>query len=176
MPKVKYSYSRPGGDRVHYISGDDVEVLLSRLPEELWEMLRAVHFNDRARGNRVSGYVNMGHREIGICALPPRISMTRFLWRGGVATQYGAIKGKQWPKGAVRRYQLYYTFLHELGHLQIVIPKAKNPRRKFAGETKAHKFAAYWRKRLWHEHFEHTDPVHNFPTRQEMEELLGESE
>jgi hypothetical protein len=45
----------------------------------------------------------------------------------------GAIRAKQWPHLAVRRFLLYNTFLHELGHIQIILPKAKTNRRKFAG-------------------------------------------
>jgi hypothetical protein len=176
MSRVKYSYSGTSGKRVHYIRGIDVEVLLGRLPEELWERLATVHFNDMSWGNRRAGYVTRGHRDITICALPPRVSMTGYMREGESVTQYGAVKGRQWPEIAVRRFLLYNAFLHELGHLQVVIPKAKNPRRKFARESKARQFASYWRKRLWQEHFEHPDPVHNFPSKQEMELLLNNSE
>jgi len=55
---------------------------LVRLPLGLWAKLRAVHFNDRSWGARTLGYVTRGHREIAICALPPRISVTRMLVDG----------------------------------------------------------------------------------------------
>jgi hypothetical protein len=55
--------------------------------------------------------------------------------------------------------------------MQVVDPDAKEPRRRFAGETKAQQFAALWRKRLWQERFEHPDPVHNAPTQEELEML-----
>jgi len=32
---------------LHFVSSDDINVVLSGLPEELWMRLRAVHFNDR---------------------------------------------------------------------------------------------------------------------------------
>ncbi len=145
MRKIRFTYSRPGPLRRHYLNEEDVRVLLSRLPAELWERLRAVHFNDQARGKRVSGYVNMGRREIAICALPERVSMNTYVAIRKPTTyqpyrtpgQFGAARGRQWPELAVRRYQLYNTFLHELGHLQIIEPKARSVRRKFAGETKA---------------------------------------
>jgi tetratricopeptide (TPR) repeat protein len=167
MYRVKFSYSRPGADRRHYINADNVTVILGRLPHELWHMLRAVHFNDRARGKVILGYVNKGRREIAICALPPRVSM-KWARSSGDANHYGAIRGAQWPTLAVRRYQLYYTFLHELGHLQIVLPDKTNPRRKYMGERKAHEFANYWRKKLWAKEFDHPDPVHNPPSKEEL--------
>jgi hypothetical protein len=58
---------------------------------------------------------------------------------------------------------LYEVFLHELGHLQVVNDHAKDVRRRFAMETKAEEFAAYWRERLWNEAFDHADPVHQPP-------------
>jgi len=66
---------------------------------------------------------------------------------------------------------LYNTFLHELGNLQIVDPKARNVRRKFAGETKARQFANHSRARLWSRPFEHPDPIHNPPSEVELELL-----
>src|ERR1700756_1967744 len=106
-PEVKFSRSVPGADRIHYINEDDIRVVLSRLPIELWARLRHVHFNDRSRGARVLGYVNRGRREITICALPPRVSLTRFLVRRQSTAQFGAQRGAQWREEAVRRYMLY---------------------------------------------------------------------
>src|SRR5207244_13351509 len=123
------------------LTREDVEVLLQRLPIETWARLRAVHFNDRSRGARTLGYVNRGRREIAICALPPRISLSRFLRRGNCPEEFGARRGTQWVRLAVRRFLLYNVFLHELGHLQIVNENAKNERRKFAMETEAQEFA-----------------------------------
>jgi hypothetical protein len=152
----------------------DIEVLLRRLPNELWARLRAVHFNDRGRAVRRLGYVNRGRREIAICALPPRVSLARFLDRRS-PQQFGASRGRQWPETAVRRFLLYDVFLHELGHLQIVNPKAKVERRRFAGETKAQEFANEWRARLWAELFAHPDPIHNAPSVIEWDLLQREA-
>lgn len=170
MPRIRHTYSRAGEKRRHYINGGDVDVLLSRIPCELWSRLRAVHFNDRGRGCRVAGYVNKGRREIAICALPPRVSLSRYLIRKS-PQEFGAIRGHQWSEVAVRRFMLYEVFLHELGHLQIVEPTAKRVRRKFASETKAQDFADYWRTKLWRDKFEHADPVHNPPTAVELDRL-----
>src|SRR5579864_1824501 len=115
---VSFSTSIPGADRVHYVDEEDILVVLNRLPVELWNRLRAVHFNDHSRGARVLGYVNRGRREIALCALPPRLSLTRALVRCQTPEQFGAIKGVTWPVLAVRRFMLYDVFLHELGHLQ----------------------------------------------------------
>jgi len=62
--------------RRHYVDKDDVRVVLSRLPEELWGRLRNVHFNDDARGNRTYGYTTTrGRGEISLCALPLQLSL-----------------------------------------------------------------------------------------------------
>ncbi len=165
--EVTFSVIKPGCDRVHHITPEDVRIVLGRSPDEVWHRLRAVHFNDRSVGARRLGYVNRGHREIALCALPPRVSLARFLVRGQSPDQFGAIRGCQWPGLAIRRFLLYDVFLHELGHLQVVDPQAKTLRRIFAGETLAEEFATCWRKRLWSEPFDHPDPAHNPPARGE---------
>lgn len=174
---VTYSYSQPGGLRKHYLDEHDIEVLLGRLPTRVWSQLRSVHFNDRCLGVRCLGYVNRGHREITICALPANVSLTRFVgWRSGRRSprRFGAIRGSQWPERAVRRFMLYDVFLHELGHLQVVDPKASNVRRKFASQTKAQEFADYWRDRLWSQPFDHPDPIHNPPSEPELKAVERE--
>jgi len=163
LSRVKFSSSIPGADRVHYVNEDEVRVVLSRLPLELWHRLRAVHFNDRSRGARVLGYVNAGHREIGLCALPPRMSLTRFLVKGQSPEQFGAQRGQQWPLLAIRRFLVYDVFLHELGHLQLIDAHRRSERLQFAREKLAQEFAMRWCKRLWATPFLHTDPVHNPP-------------
>jgi hypothetical protein len=175
MLQIKYGYTNPGELRRHYLEGQDIDVILGRLPPEFWSRLRAVHFNDRARGNRCLGYVNRGRREIAICALPPRVSLARFQDRHS-PRQFGAIRGYQWPERAVRRFLLYDVFLHELGHLQVIDPKAHTERRRFASETKAQEFADEWRARLWAEPFVHPDPIHNPPSAVELEMLQYEQQ
>lgn len=171
---IRFSDSPPKGDRIHHITADDVRVVLSRLPDEIHHRLRAVHFNDQSRGARTLGYVNRGRREIALCALPPRISLTRFLVKGQSPELWGARRGTQWPRLAVRRFMLYDTFLHELGHLQVVNENAKSVRRKFAMETLAKEFANHWRRELWKQDFEHPDPVH-FPASQAEIEAQGQA-
>jgi hypothetical protein len=169
--RIKFSCSMTHAGRVHYITPDDVRILLSRLPAKLWERLRGVHFNDRSRGKRVLGYVNMGHREIAICAIPASVSCSSAIprkQRCSPAT-FGALRGRQWPQLAVRRFLLYDVFLHELGHLQIIDPTATNVRRRFASETLAQEFANTWRRAMWAQHFDHPDPVHNPPTLDELQ-------
>lgn len=179
MTQIKYTCDRPRESRRHYINRQDIETLLSRLPSELWARLHAVHFNDRSMGCRTLGYVNRGRREIAICALPTRVSLTRFLI-GRAAnprllrqspTQFGAVRGQQWPELAVRRFMLYDVLLHELGHLQMVLPNARRLNRRYAGETKAQQFADHWRKALWAEPFNHPDPVHTPPTTDELQQF-----
>ena len=106
-----------------------------------------------------------------MCALPPRMSLSRALVKGESPRYWGAKRGAQWPSLAIRRYLLYDVFLHELGHLQVIDPDAKTERRKFAMETKAAEFAAFWRRRMWTQPFEHPDPVHGPPAVGELQEL-----
>jgi hypothetical protein len=111
----------------------------------------------------------MGHREIAICAFPASVSgYTSRTWGQSPAT-FGASRGRQWPRLAVRRWFLYDVFLHELGHLQIVDPSAKTARRRFASESLAQEFANHWRRTLWTQHFDHPDPVHNPPGDDELQ-------
>ncbi len=166
--RIRYSFTHPCELRKHYLNEYDVEVLLDRLPSEVWSRLRAVHFNDWSFGVRRLGYVNQGRREIAICALPPNVSLTRYMVRHS-PRRFGAVRGSQWPERAVRRFLLYDVFLHELGHLQIVDPKASSVRRKFAGQTRAQQFANRWRRRLWSQPFEHSDKIHNPPSELELD-------
>jgi hypothetical protein len=124
MTYIHYSYRAPRGPRRHFVSAEDVDVVLARLPEESWARLRAVHFNDRGWGGRCAGYVNRGRREIALCAMPNRVSLTRYSVRRSPHV-FGAERGRVWSETAVRRFMLYEVFLHELGHLQIIDPKAR---------------------------------------------------
>jgi hypothetical protein len=171
-PQVKFSTVIPGADRLHHVNENDVRIVLSRLPLDLWGHLRAVHFNDRSRGGRVLGYVNRNRRDIALCALPPRISLTRFLVRGQRPEHFGAIKGQKWSRTAIRRFLLYDVFLHELGHLRLIYERTRSARLKFARETLAQDFAMEWCGRLWAEPYHHPDPVHNQPGPTEMAVLI----
>jgi len=68
---INITVKPPGRDRVHHISPEDVRVVLSRLPNEAYSRLKAVHFNDRSWGGRMLGYTNRGRREIALCSFPP---------------------------------------------------------------------------------------------------------
>ena len=168
MPKVKFTQSQVGCDRRHYITTEDVRVVLSRLPNDVWNGLRTVHFNDKSRGVRILGYANPREHEICLCALPPRVSLTRALVRGQYPELFGAVRGKQWPELAVRRFLLYDVLLHELGHLQMFIASPKSGRRTHAREKRAQDFADYWRRQMWSSFLEHPDPVHNPPSDEEF--------
>src|ERR1700689_2689977 len=176
MPgRVKFSTSLPGADRIHYVSEEDVRIVLSRLPVDIWHSLRTIPFNDRSRGARVLGYVNRGRREIALCALPPRMSLTQALRKGQQPEQFGATRGKKWPRLAVRRFMLYDVFLHELGHLQLVDKDARSFRLKYAHEKLAQEFAMHWCRELWLEPFPHPDPVHNPPAPAGFEPVSSET-
>jgi hypothetical protein len=169
LRRVKFRSCTPGCDRIHHVSQGDLMMVLLRLPAETWERLRGIHFNDQSRGGRVLGYTTTrGRREIALCALPPRMSLTRSLIRGQTCEEFGARRGAQWPEVAIRRFLIYDVFLHELGHLQIVDPQASSARRVFAGETRAEDFATYWRRRLWSEEFAFPDPAHQAPSDKEL--------
>ena len=172
--EVKFSISPPGGDRVHYVTAEDIRIVLSRLPTDLWRRLRTVHLNDQSHGPRVLGYVNRGRCDISICALPPRMSLTRALRKGLTPEQFGAHRAERWPSLAIRRFMLYNVFLHELGHLQLVEQKAHSVRLRFAREKLAQDFAIHWRRELWSEPFHHPDPVHNPPGPGELAALSSQ--
>ncbi len=162
---IRFSVTRPHCDRVHYLTEKDVLTLLSRLPEDTYACLRVVHFNDRSWGVRFLGRVsNESKRELAIHALPPRVSLTRFLARNQCPEQFGARRGAQWPHLAVRRFLLYDVFLHELGHLQVVDEHRKSKRLRYAREKKAQEFADHWRKKLWSAVDETFESVHNPPS------------
>lgn len=169
--EVEFSTTKPASDRIYHITEEDLHLVLSRLPEDAYSRLRRIHFNDQSRGARILGYVNRGRREIALCALPPRVSLTRFLTKGLSPRQFGARRGTQWPKLAIRRFLLYDVFLHELGHLQVVYEQPEKGQRKFALEKKAQEFADSWRKRLWARPFDHPDPAHNPPSTEELSRL-----
>jgi hypothetical protein len=166
LRRIKFTRTKTNGGRVHYLRPDDILVVLSRLPEELWERLRAVHFNDRSWGRRIAGYVNRARREITICAFPVSVSCTPFarLKYSNSPGTFGATRGEQWPRLAVRRFFLYEVFLHELGHLQMVNANAKSIRRQFASEKLAQDFANRWRRSLWAQDFDHNDAIHYPPS------------
>jgi hypothetical protein len=171
MKPLTFSYHPPRGDRRHFVTEAEIRVVLERLPGQLWERLAAVHFNDRAMGHRRLGYVRRGRDEIALCALPPRVSLAPFLRQCQSPSQFGAVRGCQWPALAVRRFLLYDVFLHELGHIQVVDRKAKSTRRRFASETRAQEFAEHWCRELWSQPFDHPDPVHGPPSPEEIETL-----
>ena len=179
IARIKFTCSQTRAGRIHYLTPDDVRVLLlSRLPEELWDRLRAVHFNDRRGWRRcLAGYVNTGHREIAISAFPASVSCTPYTsrTRGHSPATFGDIAGKTMAAIGRGRYLLYNTFLHELGHLQIVDPSAKTVRRRFASESLAQEFANHWRRTLWTQHFDHPDPVHNPPGDEELQVPVKET-
>lgn len=169
--EIKFTTSKPKADRVHWITEKEIRVVLGRLPPETWSRLKAVHFNDMSQGVRRLGYVTTGRREIALCALPPRVSLTRYLDRGQSPKTFGAKRNAQWPPLAIRRFMLYDVFLHELGHLQVVDESKQDERHKFAREARAEEFAALWRGRFFIEKFEHEDPVHRGPTPEEIAAL-----
>lgn len=171
IEKIAFSFTEPQSDRLFHITPDDIRVVLSRIPYEHWQRLKAVHFNDRSWGGRTLGYVTSGRKEISVCALPPRMSLSRFLVKGQTPEEFGAVRGAQWPELAIRRFLLYDVFLHEVGHLQIINEKSKSVMKKFAREGKASEFALHWYRKLWREPFPHPDPVHNKPTKEEIRKV-----
>lgn len=155
---------------VSYISTRDLDVVLGRVPEDYRSRLRDVFCSRDSRGVRWLGYVQRrGRRDITLCSvLPPRLSLGRYLVRGQTAADFGAPRRGQWPPWAVRRFLLYDTLLHELGHLQIVRPRSSRWDRRYASETLAQQLADELRAELWAENFRHPDPVHNAPRDDEL--------
>jgi len=154
---------------VSYIRQADIDIVLRRIPETFRLRLREVFRSSASFGVRCLGSVRRrGRRDINLYSvLPSRVSLGRFIARRLRADEFGAPAQGQWPPWAVRRLLLYDVLLHELGHLQLVNPKTRNWDRRFAAEKLANKFADDWRRRLFAEHFDHPDPVHNAPSRTE---------
>lgn len=179
MRKIKFTIDKALCDRVHYVNEENVLVVLSRLPREIWKMLRVVHFRDQIRfygGGRGAGYTyHGGPAEISLLALPPRVSLASYLTRRQSPRLFGATRNFQWPRLAVRRFLLYDVLLHELGHAQVIEKPSKGQWKK-AKEAKANEFAEYWQTLLWSEKFEHPDPVHNPPTEEEILASIDEIE
>lgn len=155
---------------VSYVSRSDLKVVLERIPGELRARLREVFISSKSLGVRRLGSVRVrGRRDIDLYSvLPPRVSLRGYLRQGCEAGEFGAPRQGQWPPWAVRRFLLYDTLLHELGHLQLVRPRGRSWDRKFASEPLARQFATFWRRELYSERFDHPDPVHNPPTNDEL--------
>src|SRR5437588_468383 len=158
MRRLHFSVMPAKSQRVHFVNEADINVLLSRLPHEVWRRLRGVHFNDRSFGFRKLGYVNRGRHDIALCALPHRLSLNACCrWNALSPAEFGAQWGAKWPVLAVRRFMLYEVFLHEIGHLQVFDSRRRSRRLQFYGEKLAQEFAKSWRRRLWSVHFDHLD-------------------
>jgi tetratricopeptide (TPR) repeat protein len=159
-------------DLVLYIGRSDCDVVLGRVPPELKSRLREVFVWNHSQGMRVLGWVRTyGRRDINLAGyLPPRLSLRRCVGRhrNNSAREFGAPERGQWPPWSVRRYLLYSTLLHELGHLQVVEPRARRNQRKFGSEGFARAFANDVRRELYATWFDHADPVHNPPTEAEL--------
>ena len=158
---------------VSYVRQQDIEVVLDRIPPELCARLRDIFRSSRSYGVRRLGAVRTrGRRDIELFdRLPPRVSLRRFIYPGSSPSEFGAPHQGQWPPWAVRRFMLYDVLLHELGHLQLVRPRARGYDRKYASETLAQRFADTWRRTLYAQPFDHPDPIHNPPTAHELDTL-----
>jgi hypothetical protein len=165
-----------GPNMVRYIDDEDVRVVLGRLPTAVTSNLNEVNLRTVVGGVRCLGWVTRrrsvgGRYALQVCSrLPPRVSLRDFLVPEQSAEEFGAPLRGQWPPWAVRRFLLYSTLLHELGHLQIVDRRAPAARR-FAHERRAEEFADLWRRRLYSEHLEDAATVHNPPSNDELATL-----
>lgn len=163
MTQIEFVIRPPRDNRLHHLTPADLQFVLSRLPPEVYARLETVHFVDMGKRLRELGCVQPGHREIALCALPPTISLNGFMFPGQEPGTYGASWEAAWPSVAIRRFLLYDVFLHELGHMQLVLSKNGPPRKRFADEVQAHEFALAWRERLWSTPCDSTDPAHRAP-------------
>lgn len=156
-------------DLVAYINQREIDLVIERVPEEYRTRLRDV-FRYHCADAKILGSVSTrGRRDIDLtAALPIRVSLGRYLHGGQSPAEFGAPARGQWPPWAVRRFLLYDVLFHEIGHLQIIEPKASRVQRKFASETRAQEFADELRRTLYSEPFDHVDPIHNTPTPGEL--------
>lgn len=111
MRDVTFSFHPVGGDRRFFVDEADVRAVIERLPKRFRRALARVRFDDVGWETYKAGYSKSGSREIALCALPPRVSLTRFLPNSVSPHEFGAVRGAQWPALAVGRYQLYHVFL-----------------------------------------------------------------
>jgi hypothetical protein len=164
--------TRETDDLVTYINQREIDLVIGRVPEELAPRIREV-FARRSSDASILGSVSTrGRRDINLSTrLPVRVSLRGYLHGGQSPDEFGAPKVGQWPPWAVRRFLLYDVLFHEIGHLQIVDPKASRVKRKFASETKAQEFADELRRTLYSTQFDHPDPIHNAPTAAELSTL-----
>ena len=160
-------------DLVAYVNQREIDLVLDRVPQEHRTRLRDV-FRVRSSDAKILGSVSpSGRRDIDLSAtLPIRVSLGRYLHGGQSPEEFGAPKHGQWPPWAVRRFLLYDVLFHEIGHLQVVEPRAARTNRKFASERRAQEFADELRRSLFSRHFEHRDPIHNAPTEAELSALI----
>ena len=106
--RVQFTIAIPRSNRVHYLTEADVRVVLSRLPVETYTGLRFVHLNDRNLGRHPCAYVEPRRRGIALCALPRSVSLSSYLVSPRRSPRlFGASRGRQWPRIAVRRFMLY---------------------------------------------------------------------
>jgi hypothetical protein len=156
-------------DLVTYVNDREIDFVIERVPLELRTRIRDIR-RRRSSDAKVLGSVSTrGRRDIELSArLPIRVSLGRYLVRGQSPAEFGAPDVGQWPPWAVRRFLLYDVLFHEIGHLQIVASKAPRVQRKFAGETRAQAIADELRRTLYSEPFDHSDPIHNAPTAEEL--------
>src|SRR5690349_11620800 len=142
---------------VSYVSLNDIQIVLDRIPADLRSRVREVFLSNKNYAVRVLGSVRTrGRRDITLyTVLPARVSLREYLGKGRNAAEFGAPRRGQWPPWAVRRFLLYDTLLHEIGHLQLVRPKGRGWNRKFASETLAKDFATTWRRDLYATPFDH---------------------
>ena len=164
--------TRPTRDLVTYINDREIDLIVGRVPAEFRIRLRDV-FRRRSSDASILGSVSTrGRRDIEVTAeLPVRLGLGRYLHGGQSPAEFGAPKLGQWPPWAVRRFLLYDVLLHEIGHLQIVDPRASRVNREFASETRAQELADELRRALYSEPFDHADPIHNAPTPVELSML-----
>lgn len=129
MKRLTFTRHPVGGDRRFFVLEEDVRVLYARLPRGEIRHLARVRFDDLGWTTYQAGYASPGGREVALCALPPRVSLTRFLGPKQSPSEFGAVRGSQWPALAIRRYQLYHVFLRELARLEGVAPTRELDRR-----------------------------------------------
>ncbi|MBA3393117.1 MAG: DUF2750 domain-containing protein [Deltaproteobacteria bacterium] len=159
-------------DLVRYIRSSEVDLVIQRVPEEFRTRIGETFLRRTSDAKHLGSVTTRGRRDIDLATrLPVRVSLGRYLHGQQDPAEFGAPKVGQWPPWAVRRFLLYDVLLHEIGHLQIVDPKASRAERKFASETRAQEFADEIRRTLYSESFEHADPVHNAPTAAELSTL-----
>ena len=114
---------------------------------------------------------DVGTREIGLCALPPRLVSPRSCGGASRPLGFGAVRGCQWPHSPCAGSCFTTCFCTSSVTFKSSNDAAKSRRRTVCQRYPCQDFAEHWCRELWSQPFDHPDPVHRPPSPEEIEAL-----